>query len=221
MPIVEDNLWGAAGRGDVERLRYHLDGGVGIESRGQAGINALGYAACMGRSPAVEFLLSRGANPSGIGYEDASPLGLAGYCGDVNCIRLLLDAGADIDFGHLSNGEGPLHLAAVKGRTDAVKYLLSRGANPSARASVGGGSDFIPGGKLSGETPLHHAAVGGVTEIMLALIEAGADRSARTEDNETPADLARRIDRNPDYQCLLEESGTLQESTQTQFDQSL
>src|SRR4051812_28154280 len=123
MPSDAEDYWNAAGHGNVDRLRFHLDAGVDINARGHAGINALGYAAAEGHVEAVAFLLARGADPNAIGYDDWTPVGLAAYGGSVDCIRLLLDAGADISRGHLNSGESPLHLAAVKCREAAVAYL--------------------------------------------------------------------------------------------------
>jgi ankyrin repeat protein len=196
MPITTDDLWGAAGRGDVERILHHLDSGVDVNARGQAGINALGYAAFEGHADAVRTLLARGADPNGIGYHDGMPLGLAAWAGQVVCIHLLLDAGADISRGHATNGESPLHHASIKNRIEAVATLLSRGADVNHRASQGGGTELMPEPTLSGEIPLHMAAVGGSLELIRALLAGGADPLLQTHRGETPRDLARRVQRD-------------------------
>ena len=203
MPITSDDLWGSAGRGDLERIQYHLDHGVDINARGQAGINALGYAAFEGHASAVRLLLARGADPNGTGYRDGMPIGLAAWAGQALCIDLLLDAGADINRGHATNGESPLHHASIKNRIEAVAILLERGAEVNHRASDGGITELMPEETLSGETPLHMAAVGGSVALIQALLAGGADSSIQTHRGETPRDLARRVHREAEIIAAL------------------
>lgn len=68
------------------------------------------------------------------------------------------------------SGDGflPLHWAAEEGRLDAVRYLLGKGANPSA-----------DGGR--GWTPLHLAARSGHLEVVKELVKGGAKVDARTD----------------------------------------
>ncbi len=48
MPILTDDLWGAAGKGDNERILFHLDQGADVNARGQAGINGSGLRCIRG-----------------------------------------------------------------------------------------------------------------------------------------------------------------------------
>ena len=203
MPITTDDLWGASGRGDVERIAHHLDTGADVNARGQAGINALGYAAFEGHTEAVRTLLERGADPNAVGYEDYTPLGLAAWAGQVECMRLLLDAGADRNRGHADNGESPLHHAAIKDRLPAVVVLVSRGADVNQAATQGGVTQLMPEPLLACETPLHCAAVGGGVEVIRALRAAGANHSVPTGRGETPLALAVRTRRPPDILAAL------------------
>ncbi len=198
MPILTDDLWGAAGKGDTERILFHLNQGADVNARGQAGINALGYAAYEGHAEAVKFLLQRGADPNSIGYEDYMPLGLAAWAGETECMLLLLDAGADSERGHANNGESPLHHATIKNRLPAVILLLARGADPNHASFHGGATELMPESTLAGETPLHKAAVGGSVELIRTLISAGADTTLKTGRGETPFALATRVCRPPE-----------------------
>ncbi|KAI0966954.1 ankyrin repeat-containing domain protein [Xylaria arbuscula] len=74
----------------------------------------------------------------GYRIDDHSPLGLAAKNGNRQIARLLLDAGADIDWQHW-NGERALDIAAHSCQSDMVEFLLSRGAltNPSVRLRRG------------------------------------------------------------------------------------
>ena len=48
----------------------------------------------------------------------------------VDILRMLVDAGADLNVQDTSHKETPLHLAALYGPTDIVQYLLARKAAP-------------------------------------------------------------------------------------------
>lgn len=68
-----------------------------------------------------------------------SPLGLAALLGDVEVVRLLLDAGASTEFRQHPTNATALQFAAYIGHLDVVKYLLSRGATvePPRRLETG------------------------------------------------------------------------------------
>jgi ankyrin repeat protein len=80
-------------------------------------------------------------------------------------------------------GNTPLHWAASGGHLDAVKYLLSAGAQPNVINSFG-------------DTPLHRAAWKGFADVCQALIEHGAAESRKIKNNEgkLPIDLARKLE---------------------------
>lgn len=86
----------------------------------------LGAAAQHGHAPMVEVLLSQGAKPN-IGRPD--PLYRAAKGGHLSCMKLLLDAGADIHGNSRSGSRqiGPLQTAAAKGQVEAMRFLLNRG----------------------------------------------------------------------------------------------
>ncbi len=87
-------------------------------------------------------------------------LGLSIYRGDVEIIKALIDAGADVNFAGDISGS-PLSRAAREGFTDCVKVLLEAGANP-----VGAEYSY---------KPLMNAAIGGHVDCLEMLLDAGAD----------------------------------------------
>ncbi len=83
--------------------------------------------------------------------------------------------------------EAPLHLAALSGRTEALRRLLDAGADVNASASA------VP--QVEGaETPLHAAVKAGRADIVLMLMRAGADPIRKgLEAGDSPLECARRL----------------------------
>ena len=71
--------------------------------------------------------------------------------GDMTAVRLFLDAGMDVN----SGGGAAIGLAAGRGKTEMVKFLLSKGAKPTSDA-------------------LQYARTRGHKEIEKILLDAGA-----------------------------------------------
>jgi hypothetical protein len=82
-----------------------------------------------------------------------------------------------------ANGSTPLHWAALRGRVQAVKWLLAAGANPNAPD------------RDAGVTPLHAAALDGQTEAAKLLLDAKANPNAVDKQvGATPLHVAARRD---------------------------
>ena len=87
----------AAEAGDLKQLEKLLDRGEDIEATGQFGLTPLMRAVLHGRTDAVAFLLSRGANVNYKTSDDPkTSITTAAMIGDVSLLTLLLDAGANI-----------------------------------------------------------------------------------------------------------------------------
>jgi RNA polymerase sigma factor (sigma-70 family) len=115
----------------------------------------------------------------------ATPLVRAAGIGDIELVRLLLDAGSDPDGAcGCAGGETPLWAATVVGATAVVAELLARGASPDAAA-------------FHGATALHVAIQRGRTDIVRLLDAAGADRELTDAGGRTAGEWA-RLDRDND-----------------------
>lgn len=159
---------------------------------------------------AVEKLLAEGANPSRAGDEYGNrALVRAVERGNVELVRLLLDAGADPDL--KGNGMTPLGLAALKGQARIAHMLLRAGADPDLKGSDGNTPLFNAAlmdhvavvrallshrpdfelfnragqHNMEGLTALGIAALEGNVASLGAMLEAGADPDALDKDKRT------------------------------------
>ena len=126
----------------------------------------------------VERILQRPQSPD-TSLEGPMPLGFACRNGDIDSVRLLLEARADVEATVIDN-DTALWQATFQGRVSVVKALLE------ARASTESMTDDV-------STPLSVAAHEGAEahrKIVRLLLQARADTEATNCDNETPLFVA-------------------------------
>jgi hypothetical protein len=166
---------------------------------------ALRQAVLTGNVNNVEVFLHRGANAN-LRLLYNSPL-LVISAGDMpaQIVRLLLDAGADINAASPLTGTTALAHASMKGHQDVVRLLLEQGAVVDAPTNSGatplifaaseGHIDCVRlllafhanvnAATKRGMTALMYAARQGSVEMAQALLNAGADADARTRSGRT------------------------------------
>jgi ankyrin repeat protein len=125
-------------------------------------------------------------------------LGIA-YFNHLECVRLLLGAGADPKAVVSDTGETALHGAVIglgqsataADRFGVVKLLVEHGAELNRRTIPGIPTlAFWRDVRTRGETPLHRAAAYAPEETVRYLLEAGADKTIRDANGDSPQSWA-------------------------------
>uniref|UniRef100_A0A8C6N5N3 Ankyrin repeat and KH domain containing 1 n=1 Tax=Mus spicilegus TaxID=10103 RepID=A0A8C6N5N3_MUSSI len=137
----------------------------------------------------VDLLLARGANKEHRNVSDYTPLSLAASGGYVNIIKILLNAGAEINSRYHLNlslltfssvmtgsklGISPLMLAAMNGHVPAVKLLLDMGSDINAQIET------------NRNTALTLACFQGRAEVVSLLLDRKANVEHRAKTGLTP-----------------------------------
>jgi uncharacterized protein len=107
--------------------------GTDVEATDRLESTALMYAALHGELPAVQFLVSRGAEVNRPGW---TALHYAAANGHVDVVRYLLERHAYLD-AESPNRTTPLMMAARQGKPTMVELLLEEGADPTIRNQSG------------------------------------------------------------------------------------
>ncbi len=131
------------------------------------GFEALRNAARLGHSNEVRALLASGVPPDAREEKSWTPLTHAAGSGELECARLLLEAGADP--GGAGGGKTPLMAAAGAGSVETIRLLLAAGADVNAKPGPRGVPSF-----MKVRTPLKSAAGAGRYQAVKALRAAGA-----------------------------------------------
>jgi len=137
------------------------------------------YAIYHQREAALTHFLRTGGSPNDVTGVGQPPLCVAVSNGNIGIIRILLEAGADIDAHTRDGGETALHLAAKNGRSDIVDLVLAAGARLDKKTTE------------TGDTPLHYAAERCASlATIVALLRMGAKYDALNASGRTPAEVA-------------------------------
>ena len=142
---------------------------------------ALQLAASSGHSKVVGFLIDEGADLHlRGGIEQRTALLCACYHERVECVRLLLEAGSNVDARDEKSMVTPLIISSDASTAfPIVKLLLEHGANVNC-ASLQKEPLHI-----AGNTALHHASYSGMEQTVTALLKAGAHVDAKSMSGKT------------------------------------
>lgn len=131
-----------------------------------SGDTRIADAAMDGNREAVRSLLKRKANVNGAQGDGMTALHWAAYRDDVEMMKLLLAAGANVHAVTRVGAIPPLFLACANGSAAALELLLKVGANPNSI-------------NANGTTALMMAASSGNVDAVTLLLDEGASANAR------------------------------------------
>ncbi|KAH6973698.1 hypothetical protein BKA56DRAFT_104931 [Ilyonectria sp. MPI-CAGE-AT-0026] len=186
------------GRGLVDAIQRDR---WAVDVLDDTGVTPLHLAANLNRIEAVEQLIAENADINAKDWQGFSPLIGAVLSGDLECMKLLLEAKCQL-LQRADDGEVALHKAVAKGYPKAVGLLLAAGASASARGA-------------RNQTALHSLARSSrdleTTRELLNLlsITKDFDLEARMNEATTPTMYAMIHDNLPVLRCLVEIGGSL------------
>jgi ankyrin repeat protein len=179
----ETPLMTAAMTGDPRLVRLLLTHGAKVNKKENfRGQTALMRAVAESHPEAVQALIESGADVKARSTNRFTALLFAAQQGTIDCARLLLAAGADVNdtapdgIGGDTNARilfkpdteaGALLVAIDSGHPDMAKFLLENGADPNQHGA--------------GRTPLHASVQHAMPEMVSALLAKGANPNARLE----------------------------------------
>ena len=137
----------ALGNSDMASLQAMADSGWALdELADDAGKTVLHRAAQVGNAPAVTLLLKAGSPIDAYSAFRETPLHLAVRNNRLECVKLLVEAGASTSAQYGKDGDTALSLAQKYRFEAVVGYLTSKGAPGADRALASdGGRDSAPG----------------------------------------------------------------------------
>lgn len=184
-------IWAA---GDAAKARLLMDRGADVNAQSKLGRTPLMVAASVaGNWSTVKLLLAKGARVDvkdnvepipvvPVGGGKGTALIDACRTGDLETVRMLLDAGAEVNATDSRNGSA-LSEAVMYGRRELVKLLLAKGADPTGRVTA---LKF---------PYLTLAAMRGDVEIARMLLKHGAAVNVTDASGNTPLMFASRAER--------------------------
>ena len=171
-PLME-----AAYNGFTDIVTLLINHGHDINKKSTTGNTALMYACCGGFEHIVHNLLCAGANTEIFNENGHTPLMEAASGGHVNCARLLVHHGAEVNCASNEFKESALTLACYKGNYDMVAFLLSAGADREHK------TDEM-------HTSLMEASMDGHTDVARLLLDSGCNVNMPQDSFESPLTLA-------------------------------
>lgn len=151
----------AAANGRLEVVRALLDANADVNAKNHFSSSALELASRQGHSEVVRALLAAKADLN----SNPCILYSASASGNVDVMKLLLDAGADKDGKNCGVGNPLLIYAIEEGSANVVRALLEAGTDKEVRDG-------------DGYTPLIAAIRHSRVEVVSLLLEAGANKDA-------------------------------------------
>ncbi len=194
-------MWSSSNVGKVRLLLSH---NADPNKATQMGRTAMMMAAASSPSSEIlKMLMAKGADAKAKDTFGGTALNVACLSDDMSAIRLLVEAGADVNGAGIDHGAAPggtpLMNAAANGNLEAVNYLLKMGAKANAVTTSVPAFNVKSGAiALGSYSALSMAAPCAPAGLVKVLIDAGADVNQKDIRGMTPLMLAVATDaQNP------------------------
>jgi ankyrin repeat protein len=192
----------AAYRRDAESTAALIRAGANINLSNNYGVTPLALAAQQGSQAVLDLLLKAGANPNDpVNFVNAgeTPLMSAARSANVDAVKALARAGADVNAKETWSGQTALMWAAAEGDsamastllelgadlrarsnggTTAFQFAVRRGDMPTVQAMLAAGADVNDKRPGDFATPLLVAIINGHEDLVDLLLDKGADPNA-------------------------------------------
>lgn len=160
----------------MECIELLIKSGANVNLQGFDGVPAIVMAAFNNQVESIELLLNAGALidlPVNAGYTAL----MIAASGRVNSLKVLINAGANLNYRDVEDKASPIMLAASEGHIDCLQLLIEAGADINIQ-------------HVNEITPTMITAQRGHVTCLYLLIEAGANIELKNSDNKTALDLA-------------------------------
>lgn len=173
----------AASYNQLDVLRYYVQTRhIDVNSQQSNLETALFYAARDGFLDMVKFIVTNGGGGKNLEHKNKNndtPLLEAALFNHLDIVKYLVEQGGDINTVN-TWGWSLLHVSALRGNYEIVKYLIGKGIS------------HVTSKDNQGDTPLHFAASKGHLDVVKYLIQqAKAPLDVKNHKGQTPLDMAK------------------------------
>lgn len=204
-------------RAGSSTIQYLLSKGADPFAKSKSGKTLLHYAAGHGLDWFVEYLIAAKIDPNANDQYGWTPLHFAAAYGNRNIVEILISKGADLK-AKTNAGETLIHLAIKSSpNADLIQFLIQNGADVNTKLLkyknmtllhysvrenwpeivrlllTNGADPNIQNTDYMENTPLYTAVQYNFIECAKILLEHGADPNIKNRANESPAELAIKL----------------------------
>ncbi|KAJ8960311.1 hypothetical protein NQ318_004037 [Aromia moschata] len=148
-------------------------------------------SSCLGKTNVLNAILNEGVSVNCTDNSGRSALHLAAYAGRHDCLKLLVERGADVNVWDERKQVTPLHCAAATGHLSCLRLLVKHGADVNA-------------GLKNNRSPLHYAVQSLAVDCVRELLENNASPNTPQVFSETPLHVAAGLGNSKALRLLLE-----------------